>query len=108
MAAEAVPDSTSLSLPNLWHVNCGSPGEFDIMATKDKLMRLLQEVHGLGEIRRPNPVPKHSPLFLTQLRSYMSQTNRPKHRLVINVDINDSTGFPNPVKITHVKADSGV
>src|ERR1039457_162916 len=107
MAAEVVPDSTSISLPNLWHVNCGSFDEFDIMATKDKLMRLLQEMHGLGEVRRPNPVPKHSPLFLTQLRSHMSQTSRPRHRLVINVDVKDSLGFPDPVNITHLKSDSG-
>jgi hypothetical protein len=89
-------------------MNCGSTYEFEIMATKDKFMRLLQEVRGLAEIRRHHPVPKHSPLFLMQLRSHLTATSRPKTRLIITVDLKEVPHFPHPVKITHLKADSGV
>jgi len=78
------------------------------MATKDKFMRLLQEVRGLAEIRRHQSVPKHSPLFLMQLRSHLSATSRPKGRLIVNVEMKEMMHFPDPVKITHLKADSGV
>ena len=89
-------------------MNCGSSCEFKIMATKDKFMRLIQEVRGLAEIRRYQPVPKHSPLFLLQLRSHLTATSRPKTRLIITVDLKQVSSFPDPVKITHLKADSGV
>jgi hypothetical protein len=78
------------------------------MATKDKLMRLLQEVRGLAEIRRPHPSPKPSPLFLMQLRSHMSEASRPKGRLLITVNHKEVVNFPHPVQIKHLKTDSGV
>jgi hypothetical protein len=92
----------------VWHMNCGSTIEFKIMATKDKFMRLIQEVRGLAEIRRHQPAPKHSPLYLVQLRSHLNATSRPKTRLIINADLKEIPSFPDPVKITHLKADSGV
>ena len=78
------------------------------MATKDKLMRLLQEVRGLAEINRRQPAPKPSPLFLMQLRSHLTNSSRPRYRLNIAVDANESAHFPHPVKITHLSTDSGV
>ena len=78
------------------------------MATKDKFMRLLQEVRGLAEIKRHQPLSKQSPLFLMQLRSHLTSTSRPKDRLVVAVDMKEMMNFPSPVKITHLKADSGV
>ena len=78
------------------------------MATKDKLMRLLQEVRGLADINRRHPAPKSSPLFLLQLRSYLTNANRPRHRLFIGGDISEAAHFPTPVKITHLTTDSGV
>lgn len=76
---------------------------FNIMATKAKIMALFQETHGLEKIRHAHPVPKHSPLFLSQLRSHLSQTDRPRHRLFINAEPQEFSNFPNPVKITHLK-----
>ena len=78
------------------------------MATKDKLMRLLQEVRGLAEINRRTPAAKPSSLFLMQLRSHLTDANRPRHRLIIAGDIGEAAHFPTPVKITHLTADSGV
>ena len=78
------------------------------MATKEKIMRLLQEMRGLADITRRHPAPKPSPLFLMQLRSHLTNTNRPRHRLVIGGNISEAAHFPIPVKITHLTADSGV
>ena len=73
------------------------------MATKIKLMKLLQELHGFAEITRRHPTPKPSALFLMQLRSHLAETNQPKRQLLITVDLRDDPDIPNPVKITHVK-----
>ena len=78
------------------------------MATKDKFMRLLQEVRGLADITRRHPVPRNSPLFLMQLRMHLSDASRPRHRLTIATDIEEAANFPHPVKITHLSTDSGV
>ena len=72
------------------------------MATKIKMMKLLQEMHAFAEIGRKNPAPKPSPLYLLQLRSHL-QSSRPRRRLAIRVDLRDSLNLPNPVKITHIK-----
>jgi hypothetical protein len=76
------------------------------MATKIKLLKLLQEMHAFAEIGRRHPLPKPSPLFLLQLRSHLAETSRPKRRLTVSVDLKDSLDLPHPVRITHVKPDS--
>jgi hypothetical protein len=78
------------------------------MATRDKLMKLLQEMRGLSEMGRPQMPAKSSPLFLAQLRSHMNATSRPRRRLFIASDIQEAHGFPEPVEIIHLKTDSGV
>jgi hypothetical protein len=89
-----------------WHVNCGSGLTIESMATKIKLMKLLQEMHAFAEIGRRHPMPKASPLFLVQLRSHLAETSRPKRRLIVNVDLKESLDLPHPVRINHVKPDS--
>jgi hypothetical protein len=78
------------------------------MATKDKLMRLILDVRARAEIQQTRSAPKHSPLFLAQLRAHMNDTVRPKRRLVIQIRTQQLDEFPEPVKILHVKSDSGV
>ena len=77
------------------------------MATKIKLMKLLQEMHAFAEIGKRHPMPKSSPLFLLQLRSHMAETSRPKRRLIVSMDLKESLDLPHPVRITYVKPDSG-
>jgi len=80
----------------------------NIMATKDKLMRLLQEVSSLAEMKRTQTIPKHSPLFLVQLRSHINSINQSRRRLSITADNSEIANFPHPVPITFLKTDSGV
>jgi hypothetical protein len=79
------------------------------MATKIKLLKLLQEMRGFAEFGRRHPTPKpSSPLYLLQLRSHLAETSRARHRLVITIDLKDSetTNIPHPVKITHLPPSS--
>ena len=77
------------------------------MATKIKLLKLLQEMHAFSEMNRRHPAPRSSPLYLLQLRSHLAETSRPKGRLIVRIDLKDSLDMPHPVRITHIKPDSG-
>jgi len=74
------------------------------MATKIKLMKLLQEMRGFAEFGRRHFAPRPSALYLIQLRSHVAETSRTKRRLVISVDLKDHPDIPHPVKITHKTA----
>ena len=73
------------------------------MATRIKLMKLLQEMHAFAEMGRRRPSAKPAPLFLLQLRSHMAETSRARRRLVVRVDLTDSLDLPHPVRISHIK-----
>ena len=73
------------------------------MATRIKLMKLLQEMRGFSELGRRPSAPRPSSLYLLQLRSHMSETSRSKRRLIVTVDLRDTQNIPHPVKINYVK-----
>ena len=73
------------------------------MATKIKLMKLLQEMRGFSELGRRPSANRPSSLYLLQLRSHLTETSRSKRRLVVSVDLRDTTDFPHPVKINYIK-----
>ena len=77
------------------------------MATKVKLMKLLQEMRGLSELGRRVPPRKPSPLYLMQLRSHLAETSHSHRRLIITVDLKDAAAFPHPVKINHIQPPPG-
>ena len=76
------------------------------MATKVKIMKMLQEIRGLAQITNRRPAPKAPGLFLIQLRSHVTRTPLQKQKLVIPILLQDPPDIPHPVKITHVKADT--
>ena len=76
------------------------------MATKVKMLKLLQELRGFAEINRRSPAPRSSALYLFQLRSHVTSTSLSKRRIVIPVDVKGSPNFPDAVQIKHVKSDS--
>jgi hypothetical protein len=78
------------------------------MATKIKMMKLLQEIRGMAQITNRRPQPKPPGLFLMQLRSHVMQATIPRRRLVIPVDLREPPDIPHPVKITHLNGDSPV
>jgi hypothetical protein len=72
------------------------------MATKIKLMKLLQEMRGLAEMNRRHPAPRPTALYLLQLRSHMVETSHSRRRLLVRMDLKESLDLPHPVKINHV------
>ena len=75
------------------------------MATKIKLMRLLQEVHGHAQITNRRPAPRQTTLYLMQLRERSAEVHSPKRRLAVTTDSNENANTPLPIKIHHVQTD---
>jgi hypothetical protein len=71
------------------------------MATKMKLMKLLQEIRGMTDIVRRDPLPKPTALYLTHLRPHSARPGSFRRRLIVTVDPKDHVPLPEPVKITH-------
>jgi hypothetical protein len=79
-------------------------GEDGNMATKMKLLKLLQEVKGFAQITNRRPAPRPPFLYLMQLRSQTAQVDLPKRRLAIEKG-KDTSHVPLPVKINHIRPD---
>jgi len=75
------------------------------MATKIKLMRLLQEIRGHAQITNRRPAPRPSALYLMQLRERAAQSHRSRRRLALATDFQESNDTPLPIKIHHIKTD---
>jgi len=75
------------------------------MATKMKLLKMLQEVKGLAQITNRRPAPRPPFLYLMQLRSHATQPAQPKRRLIIEKG-KDTGHLPLPIKIHHVTPDN--
>jgi hypothetical protein len=69
------------------------------MATKMKLVRMLQEVKGLAQITNRKPAPRPPFLYLVQLRAQTTQCETPRRRLRVEVE---AARPPLPVKINHI------
>jgi hypothetical protein len=74
------------------------------MATKLKLMKLLQEVRGHAQITNRRPVPRQPTLYLMQLSERAAQASTPKRRLAVATDSNDNVDTPLLIKINHIQA----
>jgi len=72
------------------------------MATKMKLIKMLQEVKGLAQITNRKPAPRPPFLYLVQLRSQSAQVETPRRRLAIEAE---AVRPPLPIKINHIKTD---
>ncbi len=74
------------------------------MATKVKLMKLLQEIRGYAQISQRRQQPKPPGLFLLQLRSHLNQPAR-RRRLSVPIQMHENPDIPNPVKITIIESE---
>jgi len=74
------------------------------MATKMKMMKLLQEMQGLAQMSQRRPQAKSPGLFLLQLRSHVRQTSAARRRWVVPIQMHEMPDIPNPVKITFIKS----
>lgn len=69
------------------------------MATKIKMLKLLQEADALNEIDRRPPKPA---LYMMQMRARNHQAHLPRRRLPIRIDPEDYS-LPRPVPIILLK-----
>jgi len=76
------------------------------MATKMKIMKLLQEIRGFAQLTYRQPQDRQPGLFLIQLRSHLQQATASRRRLIIPVDHQDPPDIPDPVKIVHLNGDT--
>ena len=72
------------------------------MATKMKLIKMLQENKGLAQITNRRPAPRPPLLYLMQLRTQATQTNTPRKRLSVETV---ALNAPMQIKINHIKSD---
>jgi hypothetical protein len=70
------------------------------MATKMKLLKMLQEAKGLAQITNRKPAPRPPLLYLMQLRSQSNHAVTPRRRLTIETE---ALHAPLPIKINHVQ-----
>jgi len=71
------------------------------MATKVRLMKLLQEIRGFAQLSQRRAQPKPPGLFLIQMRSQLNQSAPRRRRLTIPIQMHEGPDIPNFVKITH-------
>ena len=75
------------------------------MATKIKVLKMLQAVKGYAQISNRRPAPRPPLLYLMQLRAHPAPPDLPKHRLTVETDTKAFADGPLPIKINHVKSD---
>lgn len=72
------------------------------MATKIKMMKLLQEMRGFADIANRRPQPRSPGLFLLQMRSQVLHTPFSPRKRTLQIEIQDTLDIPHPVKIKHI------
>ena len=72
------------------------------MATKVRLMKLIEEVRGYAQITNRRPAPRPPVLYLMELREHVSQANTPRRKLAVASDSRENLNIPLPIKITHL------
>jgi len=73
------------------------------MASKIRMLKLLQELRGFAEIGKRRPPPRLPGVLLMQMRSRLIQATLPRRRLSVEMHVNHHLDIPHPVKINHVK-----
>ncbi len=86
-----------------WHVTCSHSRENTLMATKVRMLKLLQELRGFAAIANRQPQPRSPALLLAQMRPPVIQAVLPRRRLSITMVQPDNSDIPHPVKINHSK-----
>lgn len=74
------------------------------MATKIKVLKLLQEIKGYAQITNRRPAPRPPMLYLMQLRAHSAPPDLPRLRLTVETDVRAFANGPLPIKINHVSS----
>lgn len=77
------------------------------MATKVNLMKLLQEMRGMSEMRKLQSGAKPSPLLWMQLRRVPRSGRNARQRIPVVVATDERNSLPDPVPIRFIANASG-
>jgi hypothetical protein len=89
--------------PDTWHMNCDICDWTDNMATKIKLMKMVQQFQGYAQITNRRPAPRPPVLYIMQLREQSAQATVPKRRLAVQIEAKDVANTPLAIKINHIQ-----
>jgi hypothetical protein len=78
------------------------------MATKVRLMKLIEEVRGYAQITNRRPAPRPPVLYLMELRAHAAQNDIPRRRLDVATDARENPTRPLPIKITHISPEESL
>jgi len=78
------------------------------MATRMKMLKLLQEMRGFAQVTNRRPFNRHPGLFTLQIRCHMAQTTAAKRKQTISIRMQEPTDIPHPVKIVHLEPEPAV
>jgi hypothetical protein len=77
--------------------------ENTLMATKIRMLKLLQEIRGFAEIVNRCPPPRSPGIFVAQMRPHVIQAAMPRRSLRVTMVERNSADIPHPVRINRVK-----
>ena len=84
-------------------MNCDICARTDNMATKLKLMKMVQQFQGYAQITNRRPAPRPPVLYILQMREQAAKAALPKRRLAVQSDAKDFVPTPLAIKINHVQ-----
>ena len=74
------------------------------MATRMKMLKLLQEMRGFAHVTNRRPPSRQTAILALQLRSHLVSTTARRQKRVLTIDMQDLPDIPNPVRITYLAA----
>ncbi len=74
------------------------------MATRVKMLKLLQEMRGFAEVTNRRRITRHPGLLTIQLRSPALQAAKSSPRRTIPIAVKEPCDIPHPVRIIHIKS----
>ncbi len=72
------------------------------MATRVKMLKLLQEMRGFAEVTNRRRISRHPALFTIQLRTPALKNAPPKAKFAIPISMKEPCDIPHPVKIVYL------
>ena len=72
------------------------------MATRIRMMKLLQETQGLAEVTNRRPPTRSTAALVLQIRQPLFRRPKDKQKRIIRIVIQDPPDIPHPVKIRHL------
>lgn len=77
------------------------------MATRMKMLKLLQEMRGFAELTNRRRIARDPALFTMQLRSHVLRATNTRRKHTILINMQEPHDIPHAVKIVHLVEKAG-